>query len=216
VGKPGFHAAMDTILILSGKGGAGKTTLARELAVAGVLAGRRVALADLDPQVGLTGWYGRRAQETPLLVALPANHDLAELADAGFDELIVDLPPGMPTAVPRLVTQADVVLVPVRASPDDLVAVPAAVQALAGHPCWAFVLNQTPPRSRLVDGTLRHLAGLGRVAPVNLGTRQDYPAAAIEGKAAVEFAGTKSADEVKQLRAYVDNLLRDCHGKATG
>jgi len=101
---------MDTILILSGKGGAGKTTIARELAVAGVLAGRSVALADLDPQVGLTGWYGRRSQETPLLVALPPNEDLAELANAGIDELIIDLPPGMPFAVARLVVQADVVL----------------------------------------------------------------------------------------------------------
>jgi hypothetical protein len=89
-----------------------------------------------------------------------------------------------------------------------------ATQSLAGHPRWAFVLTQTPPRSRLVDGTLRHLAGLGRVAPVSLGFRQDYPAAAIVGKAAVEFAGTKSADEVKQLRTYVITLLRGQHGKA--
>jgi len=204
---------MDTILILSGKGGAGKTTIARELGVAGVLAGRKVALADLDPQVGLTGWYGRRAQATPLLVAIP--NDLAELAAARIDELIIDLPPGLPSSVPALIAKANVVLVPVRASPDDLLAVPAVVEALAGHPRWAFVLTQTPPRSRLVDGTLRHLAALGRVAPIGFGFRQDYPAAAIEGKAAVEFAGTKSADEVKQLRTYVINLLRGRHGKAT-
>jgi chromosome partitioning protein len=205
---------MDTILILSGKGGAGKTTIARELGVAGVLAGRRVALVDLDPQFGLTGWYGRRAQDTPLLVAMPPNCDTAELAAAGIDELIIDLPPGLPPSVPVLIATAGAVLVPVRASPDDLLAVPAVVEALAEHPGWAFVLTQTPPRSRLVDGTLRHLAMLGRVAPINLGFRQDYPAAAIEGKAAVEFAGTKSADEVKQLRTYVITLLRGRHGKA--
>ena len=207
---------MDTVLVLSAKGGAGKTTVARELAVAGVLAGRRVALVDLDPQVGLTGWYGRRSQEQPLLVALPANEDLSELERAGIEELIVDLPPGLPAIVPRLVTKADVVLVPVRATPDDLVAVAAAVRTLARHPCWAFVLTQTPPRSRLVDGSLRQLAAIGRVAPVSLGSRQDYPAAAIEGKAAVEFAGSRSQDEVKQLRAYVDSLLRDRHGQAEG
>jgi hypothetical protein len=60
----------------------------------------------------------------------------------------------------------------------------------------------------------RPLAGLGRLARVSLGFRQDYPAAATEGKAAVEFATTKSADEVKQLRSYVFNLLRHRHGKA--
>jgi chromosome partitioning protein len=213
---------VDTILILSAKGGCGKTTVARELAAAAVLAGRRVALADLDPQLGLTGWYGRRANESPLLVALPDNEDLEDLAAAGIEELIIDLPPGLPPIVSRLIAKADVVLVPCRPSPDDLLAMTSAVRALAGHPSWAFVLTQTPPRSRLVDSTLRQLAALGRVAPVSLGTRQDYPAAAIEGKAAVEFSGTRSAEEVKQLRSYVDTMLtdlrdrRDSYAQATG
>jgi cellulose biosynthesis protein BcsQ len=59
-----------TILIFSGKGGAGKTTVARELAVAGGLAGRNVALVDLDPQAGMTGWFGRREADTPVMVKL--------------------------------------------------------------------------------------------------------------------------------------------------
>src|SRR6516225_5979655 len=117
---------MDVILILSAKGGAGKTTVARELAVAATMAGRQVALVDLDPQAGLTGWYGRRAQETPRLVALPPDENLAELAEAGIDDLVVDLPPGMAGVASRLVAKADAVLVPVRATPDDLTAVSAA------------------------------------------------------------------------------------------
>jgi chromosome partitioning protein len=205
---------MDVILIFSGKGGAGKTTVARELGVAGSLDGQQVALVDMDPQVGLTGWYGRRAQNKPILVAMPPRHDFSEIERAGVSELIIDVPPGMPSYIPSLIAIADVVLVPVRASPDDLMTMPAVVEALAGHPRWAFVLSQTPPRSRLVDGSLRHLAALGRVAPISLGLRQDYPAAAIEGKAAVEFTGTKSANEVKCLRAYVTTLLKDRYGKA--
>ena len=100
---------MDAILrSLSAKGGAGKTTVARELAAAGVLAGRQVALVDLDPQLGLTGWYGRREQEAPRLVVLPSEENLRELADAGIDELIIDLPPGVPPGCPRLIAKADV------------------------------------------------------------------------------------------------------------
>jgi chromosome partitioning protein len=203
---------MDTILILSAKGGAGKTTLARELAVAGVLARRRTALVDLDPQLGLTGWYSRRAQETPRLIELPDVQDRLP----GIDELVIDLPPGLPAVTSRLVARADVVLIPVRATPDDLTAIPSTLGILDGHSRWAFVLNQIPPRSRLADSALRHLAALGRVAPVSLGTRQDYPAAAIEGRAAVEFPDTRSHGEVKHLRAYVDSLLKEGrHGKAT-
>jgi chromosome partitioning protein len=197
---------MRTILIFGAKGGVGKTTLARELGVASAMAGRRVALADLDPQAGLTGWYGRRAADTPVMINLPPSYDLGQLADTGLDELIIDLPPGLPTYVATLIRQADAVLVPCRPSPDDLTAASGAVHALEQHPRWAFVLTQTLPRSRLSDGAVRQLATLGRIAPGSLGLRQDYPLAAIEGQAAVEFPGTKSAEDVKQLRSYADKL----------
>jgi chromosome partitioning protein len=199
--------AMHTVLIFSGKGGSSKTTLTRELAVAASLAGRSVAIADLDPQAGLTGWFSRREAETPSLVKIPTGYDLTPLAKAGIDELIIDLPPGVPPYVDKLIQQADVVLVPCRPSPDDLTAAASVVPKLARHPQWAFVMVQTLHRSRLSDGALRQLASLGRVAPVSLGSRQDYPLAAIEGAAAVEFASTKSADEVTQLRAYVNKMV---------
>jgi chromosome partitioning protein len=199
---------MRTILVFSGKGGASKTTVCRELAVAGSLEGRRVAMADLDGQAGLTQWFGRRAAETPIMVSLPRNHDLAAIAASGLDELWIDLPPGVPSYVAKLIAQSDVVLVPCRPSPDDLSAAAGAVAALAAHPRWAFVLTQTLPRSRLTDGALRQLAALGRVAPGSLGLRQEYPSAAISGMAAVEFDGTKSAAEVKELRSYIDTMLK--------
>jgi chromosome partitioning protein len=208
---------MDTILILSAKGGAGKTTLTRELAVAATLEGRTVAMIDLDPQAGLAGWYSRREAETPLLMRLPRGGDLGELAKEGIEELLIDLPPGRPSAAARLIAQADVALVPVRATPDDLTALGATLDVLRGHPRWAFIINQIPPRSRLADSALRELAALGRVAPATLGTRQDYPAAAIAGRAAVETSGTRSHDEVIQLRAYVNALLKESrHGKGRG
>ena len=206
---------MRTILVFSGKGGAGKTTVARELAVAGSLSGRKVAVADLDPQAGMTNWYGRRAADMPVMVNLPSGHNLAPLGAAGIDELVIDLPPGVPTYVSTLIAQADVVLVPCRPSPDDLAAAAGVVSALEKHSRWAFVLTQTLFRSRLNDGALRQLAALGRVAPVNLGARQDFPLAAIEGLAAVEFPGTKSASEVTQLRTYVDTMIGLGNGKTT-
>ena len=198
---------MRTILVFSGKGGAGKTTVAREIAVAGVLDGRRVATVDLDPQAGLTGWYGRREAADPTLVRVSLDFDLKPLEAAGLQEVVFDLPPGVPSYVSSLIRKIDVVLVPCRPSPDDLSAAAGIVEALSGHARWAFVLTQTLPRSRLSDGALRQLAGLGRVAPVSLGFRQDFPLAAIGGMAAVEFPGTKSEAEVRQLRSYVDTVL---------
>lgn len=207
---------MRTLLVFSGKGGAGKTTLAREMAVAGSMAGRRVAIIDLDPQAGITGWYGRRATDSPIMIEAPAGYDLAGLAAVGIDELVIDLPPGVPPYTRNLVSQAHAVLVPCRPSPDDLAAAAGVMDLLESAPRWSFVLTQTLPRSRLTDGALRQLAALGRVAPVSLGARQDYPLAAIDGLAAVEFPGTKSADEVKQLRSYVDTLMEFVNGKKAG
>jgi chromosome partitioning protein len=202
---------MRTIVTFSGKGGAGKTTVARELAVAFTLAGHRVAIIDADPQAGITGWYARRYADTPAMVAMPARHDLSRLT---FDHLLIDLPPGVPSYVATLIEQADVVLVPCRPSPDDLSSAAAVAPSLASHKRWAFVLTQTLHRSRLTDGALRQLAALGRVAPVSLGYRQDFPVAAIDGLAAVEFPGTKSAEEVTQLRGYVDSLMGKSDVKA--
>ena len=207
---------MHTILIFSAKGGAGKTTVARELAVSGAMMGRKVAMADLDPQTGLTGWYGRRSADTPVMVSLPAGYDLGRLAATDVDELIIDVPAGVPSYIATLISKADAVLVPCRPSPDDLAAAVGTVEALTRHSQWAFVLTQTLPRSRLTDGALRQLAALGRVAPVSLGFRQDFPLAAIEGLAAVEFPATKSAIEVTQLRSYVDLMLGVEHGSKTG
>jgi chromosome partitioning protein len=189
------------------KGGSGKSTLARELAVAADRAGIRVALADLDPQGTTTGWYRRRAAETPPLVRFnPAGLD-GELESAGFDLLIVDTPPGSSPVMPPLLRRADLVLVPVRPTPDDLLGAAPIARSLGSNRAWAFVLCQVPPRSRLLAGAVRQLAALGRVAPVHITFRADFPAAAIEGQAAVEFPDTRAAEESIALWAYARTLL---------
>lgn len=48
------------ITIAQRKGGAGKTTLAAQLAVAWLEAGTRVAVLDIDPQASLAAWVGLR------------------------------------------------------------------------------------------------------------------------------------------------------------
>ena len=106
-------------------------------------------------------------------------------------------------------------LVPVRPTPDDLLAAAPISRSLAKHPSWAFVLSQVPPRTRLLTSAVRQLAGLGRVAPAHVTFRADFPAAAIEGQAASEFTG-KAADETSALYAYVVQLLGNLDGPTEG
>lgn len=178
-------------------------------------AGRKTALADLDPQGTTTGWYQRRQNPEPALVKLAPGalkDGLAGLVSAGFDLLVVDTPPASPTFIPGLLAVADMVLVPVRPTPDDLLAAAPIAKSLARHPRWAFVLSQVPPRTRLLASAVRQLAAIGRVAPAQMTFRADYPAAAIDGSAASEMAG-KASDEAAALYAYIISEMEDADGK---
>jgi len=196
---------MRTLILHTPKGGSGKSTLARELAVA-ASSTMQVALADLDPQGTTSGWYQRRDSKSPALVTLDPAKPLQHLAEAGVELLVIDTPPGQPPYIGKMLAGADVVLVPVRPTPDDLLAAAPIAASLARHPAWAFVLSQVPSRTRMLAGALRQLAALGRVAPVQFTFRADYPAAAITGQAASEFSG-KAADEAAALWVYVQSIL---------
>jgi chromosome partitioning protein len=60
---------MRVISFVTQKGGAGKSTLAINCAVAAERAGHKVLILDLDPQGTAEGWYQDREAETPRLVS---------------------------------------------------------------------------------------------------------------------------------------------------
>ena len=67
---------MHVLVLASQKGGAGKTTLSRHLAVEAERAGAGpVVLLDADPQGGLAAWWNRRQATTPVFF----SSTLAEL-----------------------------------------------------------------------------------------------------------------------------------------
>ena len=202
---------MKTLVMHTPKGGSGKSTLAREIATMGARVGLKTALADLDPQGTTSGWYQRRQNPEPALVDLrapPYSTAIASLADAGLDLLVIDTPPAQPAFLPALLARADLVLVPVRPTPDDLLAAAPIARSLAKHGCWAFVLSQVPPRTRMLASAVRQLASIGRVAPVQVTFRADYPAAAIDGSAATELTG-KAAAEAAALYHYATSMLQE-------
>lgn len=198
---------MHVVVVANQKGGAGKTTVTRNLAVA---AGEDVAIVDRDPQGSVTAWWNRREAESPALVPVPGSlaDTLDALRDAGARLVFVDTPPAANADLAGIIALADLVVIPVRPSPDDLDAVGPTLDLIArARRPFCFVLTQATARTRLALEAVPELAQHGRVAPVVMHTRQDYPTAALAGLGVTETGDTAAAAEVKQLLAYVMTQL---------
>ena len=205
---------MRVIVVASQKGGAGKTTTARHLAVEAERQGEGpVALIDADPQGGLSSWWNRRAAETPTFVeatleGLPET--LAKLGQAGFRYAIIDTPPAVTDRIRAVVRLADLVLVPARPSPDDLDAVGATIDLVeaAGKP-MVFVINAATKKARLTGQAAIVLSQHGTVAPAVVHHSVAFPGSAVSGLTVGEVdPESPPAQEVADLWAYVSARLQ--------
>jgi chromosome partitioning protein len=111
---------MFTILVANPKGGAGKTTIATNLAA--YLAGKRqrVVIRDMDRQRSAGRWLARRARGFPEIRGAFPDTDKQVIRDYGAQWLIIDAPAGLHGAeLAEAVKGADAVLVPVATSAFD-------------------------------------------------------------------------------------------------
>jgi len=198
--------------LASRKGGAGKTTLASHLAVQAQASGAGpVALIDTDPQGGLAGWWNARAASTPEWIepagGLPAA--IAGCRAAGYRTLLVDTPPSLSETIAEVLALADLIVVPVQPSPNDLRAVGGTVElaAASGRP-MVFVINRATARARITTQAAIALSQYGAVAPVVIHARVDFATSMTDGRTAAEIdSASKSAGEVAALWDYLQNRL---------
>jgi chromosome partitioning protein len=111
------------IAVAQRKGGAGKSTLAANLAAAFAGQGERVALLDTDPQKTLVHWHGQRGQAGSRANALdfdaPAGWRVPAACDKlrrSHDVILLDTPPHDDTDARIAIRAADLVLVPLQPS----------------------------------------------------------------------------------------------------
>ncbi len=111
---------MRSILLLNAKGGCGKTTLATNIAAYYAQQGKRVVLADFDPQGSSMDWLAARPADRARIRGLSAWQGKIRVPK-NTDYLIIDSPAavsGRPLA--NLVQRADSILIPVLPSPIDI------------------------------------------------------------------------------------------------
>lgn len=201
---------MHIFAFISQKGGAGKSTLARQLAV---IAGNEEPcfLMDRDPQATLTKWWQRRQDIDPL----PERPELVELGDTKLSDaaktfrgrtapgrLFIDTRPAVSEPEAEAARVADLVIVPVRPSPDDLEAVGETLKILRRlERRSVLVVNAAKNDSRARDAR----AALSRypvpVCPVHVADRAIYLDASLEGRGVGEMKGFAAQQADTELRA---------------
>ncbi len=201
------------LTVASRKGGAGKSSISAHLAVEAEKSGSGpVAVIDADPMAGITGWYDARKAETPVCVepdALKAHgleKTLASLRASGIKVVIIDTPPSASNDVGMLIAAADLILVPVIPSPNDLRAIGETLDLVDsfGKPLL-FVINNAATNAKLTNQALTLLSQHGTVAavdgqPVIIRTRTDFRSAMTDGRTAREIkADSKASEEIAAL-----------------
>lgn len=218
---------MSVIVLVGNKGGAGKTTLAVNLAEA---LGRRVkvALIDADPQGSALHWDlnsgAGSGNESGVengggMAVFAAKPDMAaQVAELSRENghVVIDCPPSvLADACKTALALADLALIPLQPSPLDLWAMVSLEEALeqarkVNPGLSAFlVINQFELRttlSRLMQDALSELDIAAAKTPIR--RRAVYRASAIEGRS-VFGMGRRGADAAAEIEQLINEVMSD-------
>ncbi len=196
------------------KGGAGKTTLALNLAAAMVERGARVLVIDADPQQTAQDWATVRESPPPFQVmglAKPVLHRDLPPIDADYNYIIIDGAPRNYEVARSAILAADIVLIPVQPSGADFwasretVKLVHEVQAFKERQKSVFVVSRKIGRTVLGRDITDALAGFD-LPIMTAGTTQRvaYAQTLTVGSTVIESEPNGAAAE--EIRAILDEL----------
>ena len=218
---------MQTIAIISQKGGAGKTTLAIHLAAAATAAGKTALILDADPQATASQWSQWRAAAEPEVVDCASPTLLArkvqQAGELGADFVIIDTPPHADIMAREACKIADLILIPCKPQAFDLSAVETTAELVkaSGKPAFVMFMGG-PQRAPITYREARELieggdgmAGMGvTVAPVMLTQRAVFHHSTAQGRTAIEAEPDgKAAEEVAALWKWTCKQVNTSAGR---
>lgn len=213
---------MKVIAAISQKGGAGKSTLVRHLSVIAGEAGPSY-LIDRDPQATTGRWADRRSKiepepPQPTLLNIEGTTLTAAIAKLRNrpGTLFIDTRPEVSETVSEAARVADLVIVPVRPSMDDIEAAPATLAMLRRLERPAIIVVNAARNMSRATAAKSALSRWGvKVCPTALSDRTVYLDASQNGLGITEFpgaAGRAAEVELREVWAWIESEEVLAHG----
>jgi chromosome partitioning protein len=204
-----------TIIVANPKGGAGKTTLATNLAVALSIRGERVLLGDLDRQRSAHQWLGVRPEH------LPHIHRFGDKSSRGggernHDWLVLDTPAALHGKnLAHAVKLADSILIPVQPSLFDMAATGDFIASLLeqrpikhGNVDIGIVGMRVDSRTRAAATLEAFLTQFGLPVLAYLRDTQGYANAAFGGMGIFDLAPHAVSRDIEQWLSIISWVTR--------
>lgn len=204
---------MKVIAIVSEKGGAGKTVAAVNLAVAAESHGLATVIFDVDPRANSAVWGDKRPDQIPQVIPAqgPRLAVLLEKArEQQADLIIIDTPGNALSVAEAVCPHADLILIPCRPSPPDLVSiVPTVKVALSSGKPTFVLINAAPVQGAETEEARTAIEAAGvPVCPVVLHTRKAFSSRFHEGLTALDVdTKGKAAAEARALFLWVSEQV---------